>query len=55
MLRLTEAECGVTVTDKFAPILVLYFIVQCMIREYGSTLYAGITREKNGGRIKRVH
>ena len=25
------------------------------IREYGSTLYVGMTREKNGGRIKRVH
>ena len=31
MLRLTEAACGVTVTDKFAPILVLYCIVQCLI------------------------
>ena len=26
-----------------------------LIREYGSTLYVGMTREKNGGRIKRVH
>ena len=25
------------------------------IREYGSTLYVGMTRGKNGGRIKRVH
>ena len=25
------------------------------IREYGSTLYVGMTWEKNGGRIKRVH
>ena len=25
------------------------------IREYGSTLYVGMTRVKNGGRIKRVH
>ena len=24
------------------------------IREYGSTLYVGMTRGKNGGRIKRV-
>ena len=31
MLRLTEAACGVTVTDKFASILVLYCIVQCLI------------------------
>ena len=26
-----------------------------IVREYGSTLYVGMTREKNGGRIKRVH
>ena len=26
-----------------------------IIREYGSTLYVGMTRVKNGGRIKRVH
>ena len=26
-----------------------------IIREYGSTLYVGMTRGKNGGRIKRVH
>ena len=26
-----------------------------VIREYGSTLYVGMTREKNGSRIKRVH
>ena len=25
------------------------------IREYGSTLYVGMTREKNGGRIQLVH
>ena len=26
-----------------------------IIREYGSTLYVGMTRVKNGGQIKRVH
>ena len=30
MLRLNEAVCGVTVTDKFA-LHVLYCIVQCMM------------------------
>ena len=29
--------------------------VSAGIREYGSTLYVGMTRVKNGGRIKRVH
>ena len=33
-----------------------FLSVTCIhIREYGSTLYVGMTREKNGGRIKRVH
>ena len=32
-----------------------YFRKVHIIREYGSTLYVGMTREKNGGRIKRVH
>ena len=26
-----------------------------IIREYGSTRYVGMTRDKNAGRIKRVH
>ena len=26
-----------------------------LVREYGSTLYVGMTREKNGGRIQLVH
>ena len=47
----TGAAVGVAVNVVGAVVEV----VQCYIREYGSTLYVGMTREKNGGRIKRVH
>ena len=30
-------------------------ILIALIREYGSTLYVGMTRVINGGQIKRVH
>ena len=33
----------------------VFIIIIIIIREYGSTLYVGMTRGKNGGRIKRVH
>ena len=43
------AMCSAKWYPDLVPILILY-----NIREYGSTLYVGMTRVKNGGRIKRV-
>ena len=38
--------------SEFVKIIIMSLL---FIREYGSTLYVGMTREKNGGRMKRVH
>ena len=52
---LMSSIAGTMFTFKKYPTKEYTRVALDVIREYGSTLYVGMTREKNGGRIKRVH